>query len=107
MVWLGERKGRFNPDWPRVRALILDRDGHRCQWPVEDDYGRVRLCGAYANQVDHKKRDPVHDDDSPENLWALCDRHHSYKTELEAAEQRRENRRRRSEAKWYRHPAFH
>ena len=43
----------------------------------------MRLCGAYANQVDHKKRDPVCDDDSPENLWALCDRHHSYKTELE------------------------
>lgn len=107
MVWRGERKGRFNSDWPRVRALILDRDKHRCQWPVEDDYGRVRLCGAYANQVDHKKRDSVHDDDSPENLWALCDRHHSYKTELEAAEQRRENRRRRAKAKWYGHPAFH
>ena len=42
MAWSSShRDERFNPDWPRVRAMILERDGHRCQWPVKDDYGNV------------------------------------------------------------------
>ena len=46
------------------------------------------------------------DDDSPENLWALCQYHHSQKTAQESAEQRRMNRERRKEEQWYSHPAF-
>lgn len=100
------RDERFNPDWPRVRAMILERDGHRCQWPVKDDYGNVRLCGRYGNEVDHKVRNPVHDDDRPENLWVLCRWHHQRKTEGESAEVRRAKGRSRREKRWYSHPAF-
>ena len=107
MAWSSShRDERFNPDWPRVRAMILERDGHRCQWPVKDDYGNVRLCGRYGNEVDHKVRNPVHDDDRPENLWVLCRWHHQRKTEGESSEVRRAKGRSRREKRWYSHPAF-
>ena len=81
MVWSSSaRKKRFNPDWPRVRAMILE--------------------------VDHKVRNPEHDDDRPENLWVLCQWHHQRKTEGESAEVRREKGRSRREKRWYSHPAF-
>ena len=107
MVWSSSRRReRFNPDWPKVRAFVLRRDGNRCQWPVKDDFGNVRLCGAPANEVDHKRRDGVRDDDSLDNLWALCRWHHQRKTEGESAESRRMNSERRREKRWYSHPAF-
>lgn len=102
------RKERFNKGWPRVRRMILARDGHSCQWPVTDDFGVTRPCGAAANEVDHRRRaeNGMPDDDSPSNLWALCSYHHKIKTQCESAEQRRVNRRRREDAAWYSHPAF-
>ena len=107
VVWSSSRRReRFNPDWQRTRRIILKRDGYRCQWPVKDDSGNVRLCGAPANEVDHKRRDGVHDDDSPDNLWALCHWHHQRKTERESAEARRRKSARRKENQWYSHPAF-
>lgn len=108
MAWSGsDRKQRFNPGWERTRKLILERDGYRCQWQVADEYGFKRACGRPANQVDHivRGRNGV-DDDSPENLQALCQYHHEQKTCRESAEQRRENRERRKEEAWYSHPAF-
>lgn len=107
--WMNsKRKARFNPDWPRTRKLILQRDDYRCQWPVTDDFGVTKPCGRMANEVDHKvrARNGEPDDDSPSNLWALCDWHHSQKTAQESAEQRRENRARRKETEWYSHPAY-
>ena len=101
-----KRRHRFNRGWPKVRARILERDGYRCQWLVRDEWGDVHACGAPANEVDHKRRDPVHDDDSDSNLWALCRYHHSLKTEWESAEQRRVNRERREDREWYSRPAF-
>ena len=108
MVWYSSRRrGRFNPDWPRVRKMILERDGYSCMWPTVDELGLPDLCLAPANQVDHKRR-AVNgvDDDSPSNLWALCDYHHRVKTEVESAEQRCRNRDRRRSDSWYSHPAF-
>ena len=64
------------------------------------------LCGRYGNEVDHKVRNPVHDDDRPENLWVLCRWHHQRKTEGESAEVRRAKGRSRREKRWYSHPAF-
>jgi len=47
--------------WRRVRAQVLDRDGHTCQ-----------LCGRSAGHVDHihAKRDGG--GDHPDTLRALC-----------------------------------
>lgn len=107
MVWEGVRKQRFNPDWERTRRRILERDGYRCQWIVTDwRTGRTHKCLAYANQVDHKVRDGVRDDDSPDNLWALCDWHHKQKTARESGMARVEKRKRREAESWYSHPAF-
>ena len=108
MVWSSSRrKERFNRDWPRVRRVIGERDGWRCQWPVADLYtGVTHKCLRAGNQVDHKRRDGVADDDSPSNLWVLCDYHHALKTETESVEARRLKRDRRKEREWYGHPAF-
>lgn len=109
MAWSSShRKARFNRGWERVRRIVGERDGWRCQWPVIDPVtGVSRVCGCPGREVDHKRR-AVNgvDDDSLGNLWVLCHEHHSYKTELESAEARRVNRRRREvEARWE-HPAF-
>ncbi|KFI66530.1 HNH endonuclease [Bifidobacterium magnum] len=107
MAWSSsQRKKRFNPGWAKIRAKILERDGHSCRWPVMDEFGLYHPCGAYANQVDHKQRDPVHDDDSSSNLWSLCDYHHAQKTWRESAEAKEKYRKRREDNEWYSHPAF-
>ena len=107
MAWSSSnRRERFNPGWERTRKLILERDHHRCQWPVTDEFGFTHICGRPANQVDHKVRNPSHDDDSSENLHSLCQYHHEQKTCQESAEQRRKNRERRKEEEWYSHPAY-
>ena len=82
------RKERFNPDWPRIRHEILERDRFACQWPVTDEFGFTHICAP------------------PENLWALCWYHHSQKTAQESTEQRRMNRERRKEQEWYSRPAY-
>lgn len=52
----------YGPDWPRIRDLILERDGHQCQ-----------ACGSTVDLVVHHiwpLRDwGTHD---PENLVTLC-----------------------------------
>lgn len=108
MNWYSsKRDARFNPGWDKTRKRILERDHHSCQWPVTDwNTGRTHLCGAPANEVDHKVRNEVHDDDSPGNLWALCPFHHKLKTGRESAEARVAKRRKREEDAWYSHPAF-
>lgn len=101
------RKERFNPDWTRIRHEILERDRFACQWPVTDEFGFTHICAQPANEVDHKVRATNGvDDDSPENLWALCQYHHSQKTAQESTEQRRMNRERRKEQEWYSRPAY-
>lgn len=108
MNWYSsDRNARFNPDWPKVRLMILERDHRQCQWPVMDwRTGLTHKCLAPANEVDHKVRHEGWDDDSPSNLWALCRWHHKDKTARESGAARRANRRRREEAAWYSHPAF-
>lgn len=89
--------------------MILERDHHQCQrWITDWRTGMRRQCLYPANEVDHihRAKNGMPDDDSPENLEALCSYHHKQKTETESAEQRRENRERRKEAEWYSHPAY-
>lgn len=109
MAWSSSnRKQRFNKGWAKTRAKILQRDGYRCQWPIEDSRGfPIGRCLAPARMVDHKIHNMAHDDDRESNLWALCDYHHAQKTAMESAEGNRKRVRRMREASFYDHPAFH
>ena len=78
----GRRTAPLPKSWPRIRARILKRDGHICQWPVVTG----GICGEPANQVDHKVNAASGvDDHSAANLWALCKWHHEQKTGREAS----------------------
>lgn len=70
------RRSELPPDWHKIRARILRRDGHRCTW-IENGHS----CGAPATDVDHVA-DPL--DHSEANLRSLCDPHHKRKTQAEA-----------------------
>lgn len=56
--------------WRRLRALVLDRDGHRCKLPRPD--GRPGECGAFATHVDHVVPRKRGGQDVPANLRAAC-----------------------------------
>lgn len=55
--------------WRQLRALVLDRDGHRCQLPID---ASGQLCGAYATHVDHVLPRSKGGSDHPANLRAAC-----------------------------------
>lgn len=77
--WEGStRRDTLPDDWPQLRALILDRDAHACQWKTDGT-----ACGAHATHVDHKHRKGG---DRPSNLRALCAWHHNRKSSAEGNE---------------------
>lgn len=82
MVSQGRRSAPLPKGWARIRARILRRDQHACQWPVITG----GVCGEPANQVDHKiNAAQGADDHSETNLWSLCQWHHDRKTGREAS----------------------
>lgn len=108
MVWSSSnRRARFNRGWVKVRAKVLARDGHRCQWPMYDANGfYVGICGAPATDVDHRHRDGVRDDDRFANLWSLCHAHHAGKTHVESVLGKYEKRKRAADKGFQEHPAW-
>lgn len=75
--WRGSnRKSRLPVDWPRLRKVVLERCGFRCEWT--DSGAR---CWAPATDVDHVE---AGDDHSLDNLQGLCGTHHLEKTGREA-----------------------
>lgn len=66
--WAGSsRRNELPNDWyTRIRPMILERDGHRCQ-----------ACGRPATDVDHIGDKHDH---RPANLQALCGWCHKRKT---------------------------
>lgn len=56
--------------WRRLRALVLDRDGHRCQLPLPGQPDK--LCGALATHVDHVLPRSKGGTDALGNLRAAC-----------------------------------
>lgn len=71
------RTAPLPPGWARIRAAVLERDGHRCTW--RDDGVR---CIEAATDVDHIG-DP--NDHRPANLRSLCGWHHDRRTAQQAA----------------------
>ena len=55
--------------WRKVRAFVLDRDGHRCRRPLPPD---GRLCGKPATHAGHIVADVLGGTDHPDNLRAEC-----------------------------------
>lgn len=77
--WQGsDRRSRLPSDWPKRRARVLKRDGHRCT--ARDLDGN--RCPEPATDVDHVRRGDVHDD---WNLTSLCGWHHDRKSAREGA----------------------
>lgn len=80
--WSGStRRSRLPRDWHRIRAAVLERDGHRCTATLRDD----TRCAEPGTDVDHIDR---HGGDGLDNLQTLCGWHHRKKTAQEAAEAR-------------------
>jgi 5-methylcytosine-specific restriction protein A len=77
----GRRSTPLPKGWDRIRRRILRRDGWACRW----DTGQGSVCGAPANQVDHKLPASQGGTDDDSNLWALCQWHHDLKTAHEAS----------------------
>lgn len=76
--WRGStRRQTLPPDWPKIRAIVLKRDGYRCRHERADGLGR---CVETATDVDH-----VGDrhDHRPENLESKCEFHHLRKSSAE------------------------
>lgn len=74
--WEGNaRRDRLPVDWHTIRTRILQRDGHRCTWVVQD-----QRCTRPATDVDHRVNN---DDDRDSNLRSLCSYHHRSKTAAE------------------------
>lgn len=79
-AWAGSnRKSRLPADWDRLRAVVLQRCGFRCEWDG---------CGDTATDVDHIEPGDHH---SLSNLQGLCGAHHRAKSSAEgiAAQQRK------------------
>lgn len=79
--WEG-RSGNLMPKgWDRTRSRILRRDRFECQTEVAFSL----ICGAPANQVDHKTPRSEGGTDDEDNLAAICDDHHKSKSKGESA----------------------
>ncbi|ADD43866.1 HNH endonuclease [Stackebrandtia nassauensis] len=76
-AWHGSNRAAQLPgDWPRRRAIVLERDGYRCTRIRADD----TRCPEPATDVDHIKPGNNHELD---NLTALCQWHHQKKSARE------------------------
>jgi 5-methylcytosine-specific restriction endonuclease McrA len=65
--------------WKAVRAVVLNRDDHRCQAADDGDQ-----CTSEATQVDHVvPRSAGGSPLDPENLVSYCPSHHSRKTQAD------------------------
>jgi 5-methylcytosine-specific restriction endonuclease McrA len=71
-------------DWYKIRKIILERDGYRCQ---EIRHGGHQ-CPNKATEVDHVIRGA---NDSLENLRSLCRLCHGRKTQAEGQAQKVKN----------------
>src|SRR5690606_39444957 len=71
-MWSTSNRGERLPrNWRRIRAIVLERAGYRCEW-IRIDTGE--RCTEVATDVDHILAGDNH---SLNNLQALCRYHHA------------------------------
>ncbi len=76
MAWeTSSRRSELPPDWDRVRADRLRKDGYRCTWKLPSG----KRCPRPATDVDH-----VGDKMDHGRLRSLCARHHAQRTQAQA-----------------------
>lgn len=79
-MWSTSNRGdRLPRNWRRIRAIVLERAGYRCEW-IRVDTGE--RCTEVATDVDHILAGDNH---SLNNLQALCRYHHAKKSSREGA----------------------
>lgn len=82
------RRGRLPVGWDRIRRFVLERDNYRCQ-VLE---GR-NFCLRHAKEVHHlQTADDGLDNDHPDNLIAICRRHHAMLTHIHSTKRRLEKK---------------
>jgi 5-methylcytosine-specific restriction endonuclease McrA len=69
--------------WERLRAAVLQRDGHRCTWTTDGT-----RCPLPATDVDHVTPRHLGGADTPTNLQSLCPAHHARKSSSEGVNER-------------------
>lgn len=74
------RHDELPPDWPAIRAEVLDRDGHRCVWILPSG----ARCPNAATEVDHIGSKNVHE---KWNLRSLCSPHHAKRTAIQGMQE--------------------
>lgn len=70
------RRGITRPQWRKLRAEILKRDGYRCMAVVDG----VRCPETEWLEVHHANGDGA--DNRPDNLFTVCRAHHGRLTHL-------------------------
>lgn len=80
--WDGRSGNTMPQGWQRTRRRIMQRDRYECQF---DMTGAGLICGARATEVDHITPRSEGGTDDPENLMAICHKHHLAKTQMESA----------------------
>ena len=79
MAWSSsDRRAHLPRGWAKLRAKVLERDGHRCQI-------RGPACTIHATEVDHIGHRDDHDLGS---LRAVCTACHTERTTEQAADAR-------------------
>ncbi|CDH46852.1 conserved hypothetical protein [Candidatus Contendobacter odensis Run_B_J11] len=68
-----ENRTRYPHNWKQMRAAILDRARHCCEWCGIAD-GSTRGATKIVLTIAHLDHTPEHND--PDNLRALCQRCH-------------------------------
>ena len=72
-----ENRARYPKDWKQIRATILDRAGHRCEWTdcgVSNGATNPRTGSRVVLTIAHLDHTPENCD--PSNLMAMCQQHH-------------------------------
>ena len=70
-----ENRYRYPANWKAIRATILERAGHRCEWCETPNYSTHPITGSrVVLTIAHLDHVPEHC--ASENLRALCQRCH-------------------------------
>lgn len=72
-----ENRRRYPKDWKQIRAAILERAEHRCEWCGVKNHATVERSGSQTRivlTIAHLDHTP--ENCAPENLRALCQRCH-------------------------------